>query len=315
MSTQSRTILQLPALHPFERFTRPVAIFVILLVASVAAARTASADAFSLSVAATSDIFGAGHAAPPSSAHGSGTMPPYVSLPAGHGRTVSFTTVSGSVSFDTLNSPPQYLGQWNGPDGGAVLYQDSSWPNDYLTTSNPPGLLPSSEANAPTTFYTDIQSTNGISGLRLYESDPNARRVMFLAGVFTSDTEPVDPAPLILDFSSTSIGTSFASLAPLLNQTFFVGDGLTGTGSGAVQSFFVPDAATRLYLGIVDGQAFVGAPDYYDNNEGSFLLQGMVSVPEIDPSAVGSVMGLLVSAVGLLERRRGTAVTSSMSGS
>ncbi|HEY3242752.1 MAG TPA: hypothetical protein VGM03_05305 [Phycisphaerae bacterium] len=40
---------------------------------------------------------------------------------------------------------------------------------------------------------------------------------------------------------------------PGLRQPFFIGDGLTGTGSGAVQQFLVPDGATRLFLGTIDG--------------------------------------------------------------
>ncbi|NDC63700.1 MAG: hypothetical protein EBZ59_06895 [Planctomycetia bacterium] len=260
---------------------------------------------FSLSVDATSNLFGAGHPSVPPSAHGSGTLPPYISLPAGKNRVVMFTTVSGSVSFDTLNSPPQYLGQYNGPDGGAILFQDSGWPNNYLTTSSPPGMLPPSEAGSPTTFYTQIDSLDGISGLTLFETAPADRRAMFLAGVFTSDSEPNDPAPAILDFSSTAIGTSFTSLSPLLHQSFFIGDGLAGTGSGTAQSFIVPDAATRLYLGFVDGQCFVGHPDYYDNNSGAFAVQGMtMTVPEIDPAGFGSIAAILTGVFGLLERRR-----------
>jgi len=279
--------------------------FLMAFVTCMLTDATAVASPFMLSVDATSNLFGAGHSAVPLSDHGSGTLPPFVSLPTGHNRVVTFTTVTGSVSFDTLNSPPQYLGQYNGPDGGAILFQDSTWPNNYLTTSTPPGRLPPAEAGSPTYFYTDIASTAGISGLTLFETTPTDRRAMFLAGVFTTDSEPSDPAPAILDFSSTSLGTSFTTLSPLLNQSFFIGDGLTGTGSGAVQQFLVPDAATKLYFGIVDGQAFVGNPDYYDNNLGTFHVQGLVSsVPEIDPAGFGSIAAILTGVFGLLERRR-----------
>lgn len=119
----------------------------------------------------------------------------------------------------------------------------------------------------------DMQSSNGISGLRLYEANPLDRRVMFLAGVFTQDERLPAPAPPILDFSSTALTRSFTELAPQLNQSFSIGDGLTGTGSGTTQRFVVPDGATRLYLGIIDGSYFVGPPNYYDNNRGSFDVQ------------------------------------------
>lgn len=242
----------------------------------------ALAQSFSLSVDSQSNLYAAGQASLP--LLGGGTLPPAVALASGTGRVLTFASVSGSVSYNDVDAPPAFLGQYNGPDGGAVNFQDANWPNNYLTTSGTPGLLPPSAANAPTTFYMDMASAGGVSGLLLYESDPAARRVMFLAGAFTSGSVPQPPAPAILNFSSSfgssPLGTSFTQLSPLLNQSFYIGDGLTGSGVGATQSFLVPDEATHLYLGIVDGGYFVGAPDYYDNNRGSFSVQGTVAVPE-----------------------------------
>ena len=242
----------------------------------------ALAQSFTLSVESTSNLYAVGQASLP--LLGGGTLPPAVVLTPGTGRVLTFPTVTGSVSYNDVDAPPTYLGQYNGPDGGAVNYQDVSWPDNYLTTSGTPGLLPPSAANAPTIFYMDMASSGGVSGLLLYESDPAARRVMFLSGVFTSGSVPQAPAPAILNFSSSfggsPLGTSFTQLSPLLNQSFYIGDGLTGTGSGTAQSFMVPDEATHFYLGIVDGGYFVGAPDYYDNNRGSFSVQGAVAVPE-----------------------------------
>ena len=58
-----------------------------------------------------------------------------------------------------------------------------------------------------------------------------ARRVMFLAGVFLDDTDPIGlTAPSSLDFGSGDLGRSFTSLAPGLRQTFYVGDGLARRG-------------------------------------------------------------------------------------
>ena len=267
--------------------------FVLMLIIS-ASASVCTAQGFSLTVDSKSDLYAAGHATTPITPHGGGILPPYVSLATGTGRTISFTSVTGSVSYNDVDAPLAYIGQYNGPDGGAVLFQDVNWPNNFLTTSSPPGLLPPSAAGSPTTFYMDMASFDGVSGLKLYESDPNARRVMFLAGVFTSNAVPANPAPAILDFSSTGLGTGFASLSPLLNQTFYIGDGLTGTGTGAAQAFVVPDAATHLYLGIVDGSYFVGNPDYYDNNRGAFSVQG-VMVPEPSTWAV-AISGCVIAA-------------------
>src|SRR5207253_6847661 len=86
----------------------------------------------------------------------------------------------------------------------------------------------------------DVLSSSGIAGIR-------ADTAAFLVGVFIDDSEPADPAPAVLDFRGAA---NFTSLAPGLRQTFFIGDGLTGTGSGLVQTFTIPDGATRLFLGL-----------------------------------------------------------------
>lgn len=264
----------------------------------------ALAQSFTLSVESTSNLYAVGQTSLP--LLGGGTLPPAVVLTPGTGRVLTFATVTGSVSYNDVDAPPAYLGQYNGPDGGAVNYQDANWPDNYLTTSGTPGLLPPSAANAPTTFYMDMASSGGVSGLLLYESDPEARRVMFLSGVFTSGSVPQAPAPAILNFSSSfggsPLGTSFTQLAPLPNQSFYIGDGLTATGSGTAQSFMVPDDATHFYLGIVDGGYFVGAPDFYDNNRGSFSVQGAVAVPE--PATWAALVAAAGAAAVLGSHRR-----------
>lgn len=256
---------------------------------------------FTTTVDSRSDLYGAGHATVPVTPNGGGILPPFVALQPGTGRTLTFSSVTGSVSYNDVDAPAPYLGQYNGPDGGAVLFQDANFPNDYLTTSAPPGLLPPTDANTVTTFYMDMDSFGGISGMKLYESVPANRRVMFLAGVFTASAAPQSPAPAILDFSSSAIGRSFTQLSPALHQSFYIGDGLTGTGSGTTQTFMVPDAATHLYLGIIDGSYFVGGPNYYDNNRGSFSVQGAV-VPE--PATALLAVGLAGAAGWCWRRRR-----------
>jgi hypothetical protein len=273
-----------------------------------------------LSVDSKSNIFLSGSTSvPPASAthpNGAGALPPYVTLAPGTGRVLRFLSVSGSVSYNNTDAPDPYLGQFNGPDGGAVWFADDSFPTNFLTTSGTPGLInplemePSAPRPSPftapsTTFYVDMDSYGGISGMNLFESNPSDRRVMYLAGVFLTDAAASTPAPASLDFSSTALGRSFSELSPQLQQTFYIGDGLTGDGTGSVQTFWVPDGATRLFLGIVDGAYFVGGPDYYDNNAGSFSATFEVTtVPEIDPTAFASVISLVVGSLALLERRR-----------
>ena len=269
--------------------------------------RNAQATTFSsFTVDSKSNIYLAGLSVVPAGGHpnGEGILPPSVSLPVGANRVLRFLSVSGSVSFNNVDAPSAYIGQFNGPDGGAVEFADANFPSQFLTTATPPGLISPADGS-PTTFYMAMDSYGGISGMNLFESIPADRRVMFLSGVFIADSEPVAPAPASLDFSSTSLGRSFTELSPLLYQTFYIGDGRTGDGSGDVQTFIVPTGATRLFLGIVDGSYFVGGPDYYDNNDGSFVASFAVNaVPEINPASFSSAMSLLVGAIAFLEQRR-----------
>jgi sugar lactone lactonase YvrE len=89
-----------------------------------------------------------------------------------------------------------------------------------------------------------------------------------LVGVFTNGN-PSGSAPAA--FNYTSAGDSQLSYSPLLDQIFFIGDGLTGTGTGSVQTFYVPAGATELWLGIADVSGS-GTPGSYGDNPGSFIV-------------------------------------------
>jgi hypothetical protein len=136
----------------------------------------------------------------------------------------------------------------------------------------------------------DIASFGGISGI-------HALKAGYLVGVFLTNSEPAAPAPPILDF--TVIGTGFTTLSPVINQTFFIGDGKTGDGSGTQQQFTVPPTATRLFLGIADAPAYHGSPGAYVDNIGSFTAT--FNIPE--PSCI-SFLGLGLA--GCLLRRTAT---------
>jgi hypothetical protein len=97
-------------------------------------------------------------------------------------------------------------------------------------------------------------SNNGIAGANW--------PIDALVGVFLDASQPdSSAAPSSLDFTTTN----FTTLSPGLKQAFFIGDGLTGTGSGTVQTFIAPPGATRLFLGTSDGFGWF-------NNTGSFLV-------------------------------------------
>ncbi len=111
---------------------------------------------------------------------------------------------------------------------------------------------------------TNIQSFGGISGII------HNGKTMFLVGVFLNNTSPVAPAPSRLDFTNNA---NFNDLNPEINQTFFIGDGRTGAGTGALQKYYVPQGATRLFLGFADGLEFDNQPGYYVDNVGQLVVE------------------------------------------
>jgi hypothetical protein len=183
-----------------------------------------------LNVSGQANIWAAGHTALPPGTDGIG--PPAFHFQSGSNQVLVFTSVSGLVSIGADNG---YVFGFHGPDG---------------ITNTP---------------YNDSSSAiEGISGF----VDNN--RIAAMVGVFLDDTEPTNPAPPSLDFSDAGIiGHSFSSLAPQLRQIFFIGDGLTGTGSGSLQIFVVPPTATRLCLGLPDNP--------YHDNSGSFTATFTIS--------------------------------------
>ena len=108
-----------------------------------------------------------------------------------------------------------------------------------------------------------------------------------LIGVYLDNSQP-DPGatPGAFDFRVT--GLNFSTLSPALNQTFFIGDGLTSTGD--MQRFMVPVGATRVYLGTMDGFGWTG-------NNGELGVTVMAAVPE--PESLAMLLGglALISAV------------------
>lgn len=218
----------------------------------IAAAATANADAFSTTVSAQANLFGAGSAVPPApQGGGGGVLPPLAVSALMSGSWIEIDSAIGEVRAGPDPVP------FNGADGG-------------------------------TSFggTTDVTSWQGISGL-IHDD-----RTLFLAGVFLSDLAPQDPAPARRDDTNANAQSDFF---PALNQTFFIGDGLTD--SLQTQRFFAPADATRFYLGFIDGSLFQSPPGFYGDNEGDIEVEFRV-VP-----GPGSV-ALIVVGAPLLNRRR-----------
>jgi len=84
-----------------------------------------------------------------------------------------------------------------------------------------------------------------------------------LLGVFLGPNPPnLSPTPAPLNFVNPS-QQDYTNLTPALKQIFFIGNGLTS--GGTIQKVVVPDGATRLFLGTLDGYG-------WHNNPGSFTV-------------------------------------------
>jgi len=178
-----------------------------------------------------------------------GSTPAGFAFSAAPGQSLTFSSVTGSWGCGN--------GDTNGPDG-------TNTGNCYVDANN---FTP----NGP------------FSGLQMTDfSRP-------LVGMFLEDSLPTSAPPTLRfywsDSSQGGIQTNFATLSPQIGQVFFIGDGRTGTGMGAIQAFNVPPTATHLYLGYVDLCNGVTTGCYSDNT-GSITATFAMSVCSFQVSNV-----------------------------
>ena len=255
------------------RFVNRIALTAPAAIAILAFSLPASAQlqTGAFSVNGTASVFSSA-ANTNGSVDNSATAPFVVGLTAGTGRTLTFSTVAGTVSPNTSQG-----GSFHGADGGTL----------NGTSVN-------------------ITSLGPISGI-IDTSD----RTLALYGVFLSASpETGSTAPARLDFSGNH---AFTSLTPALDQTFFIGDGLTGTGTGSVQNFFVPNSAAFLQLGFGDAfattnVAFQGAPSAYNDNggtiTGNFTVTSAAAANTPEPGSIALLVGSGLSGSVFAFRRR-----------
>jgi hypothetical protein len=211
---------------------------VLPVVLCAARCDAAVAQSFRVHVYAKDDIYKAGQTRP--ERRGLGHIPPSVALPAGT-ECIIFRKVVGTDSC--ASGEGCITIDYNEPEG--THYND------------PDGV----GAYPPTSSNTGRRSISGIT----------APYAGYLVGLFTPAGGPNGSPPPALNFTQGK-GTAFEHLAPKLDQTFFVGDGLTGDGTGKTQRFSVPATAATLYLGISDASGFNGPPGAYFDNFGAFKV-------------------------------------------
>jgi hypothetical protein len=139
----------------------------------------------------------------------------------------------------------------------------------------------------------DAGAQNGISNIHAPMNS--------LIGVFLDSTVSLSGEQgTTLNFDTTGqdhLGTNFTTLAPTLNQAFFIGDGLATITKGRTtttltQTFVAPTGATRLFLGTMDGYE-------WSNNSGLFSVT-LTPVPE--PATYAALLG--IGTLGFVAVRR-----------
>jgi len=220
--------------------TYRIAAAVLPAILCAALCDTAAAQSYRVRVYAKADIYQAGKNPPGKRDYGRGILPPSVALPAGT-QCITFSKVTGKDSCASSE--------------GCITIDNGEGEGTYYNDPDGVGAYP------PTSSNTGEGSISGIT----------APYAGYLVGLFTPAGGPSGSPPDALDFTQGK-GTAFQHLAPKRDQTFFIGDGLTGDGRGKTQKFSVPATAATLYLGISDAAGFNGSPDAYLDNFGSFKV-------------------------------------------
>jgi hypothetical protein len=217
-----------------------------------------------------------------------------INISPGAGQQISFGPITGSTTCGLSASGPCTATNFIGADGAAVDF----------------GAGPTTTAitNAANTLANDNTPISGIT----MPTD------MALVGVFVGPgggNQPFEPtynSGAMNGFCGANPCGQYAEGAPsypefFLNQQFFIGDGRTGTGSGATQVWAVPTGATALYLGFDDAFGmFQGAYGAYGDNGGALnvtVYVGNVTVSGVPEPGTIALMGFGLVAFGFIRKK------------
>ena len=165
-------------------------------------------------------------------------------LPVFGGKALSFDSMDGGAAWGTSSSNSTL----NPGDGHPTKTTYNRYANGKVPDANNDGKPDQTNPYSP-----GQGSENGKADLVApYTS---------VIGVFLTAAPPSNSkVPPHLDFS-TAASRDFGTLRPMIAQPFFIGDGRDADGN--IQKFVVPEGATRLYLGVMDGYE-------WGNNTGGF---------------------------------------------